>query len=54
MNPDFHEDVDEDVYEHGRCWAVCRACGAQWAIDGSEYEQVKDGDGSCEDTAVCG
>lgn len=49
--PDYHKDVDEDVYEHGRRWAVCRACGAQWAIHGTDCEQVAEGDGYCEEDA---
>jgi len=51
-----HQDVDEDVFEHGRYWAVCRACGAQWSIhasnNGAVYEQVSDGDGYCESRAT--
>jgi hypothetical protein len=51
-DPTFHQDVDYEVVEHGRHWAVCRECGAQWAIHktscGEGYEQVKEGDGYCE------
>jgi hypothetical protein len=37
------------VYEHGQEWAVCTTCGAQWALHGSDLEQVTYGDGYCED-----
>ena len=36
------------VTEHGREWAVCRRCGAQWALHGSDFELVNEGDGSCD------
>lgn len=39
------------IEEHGREWAVCNPCGAQWALHGSDLEQVTEGDGSCEDNA---
>ena len=26
-------------------------CGAQWSVDGSDLEQVSDGDGYCDDNA---
>jgi hypothetical protein len=52
MNPTLHMDVDYQVREHGRRWAVCRTCGAQWAIHksnrGEDFEQVTEGDGYCE------
>lgn len=35
------------VEEHGREWAVCDRCGAQWALHGSCLEQVTEGDGFC-------
>lgn len=49
-DPAYHKDVDYDVYEHSRRWAVCRSCGAQWAYQESplDFEQVTDGDGYCE------
>jgi hypothetical protein len=51
-DPTFHRDVDYGVLEHGRHWAVCRECGAQWAIHksnhGETFDQIKDGDGYCE------
>ena len=37
------------VEEHGREWAICARCGAQWGLDGADLEQVTDGDGYCED-----
>lgn len=39
------------VEEHRREWAVCHTCGAQWALDGSDLEQVTDGDGHCDEHA---
>jgi hypothetical protein len=35
------------VREHGREWAVCNTCGAQWALHGSQTEEVSAGDGYC-------
>lgn len=37
------------VIEHGREWAVCNPCGAQWALQGADLEQITEGDGSCEE-----
>jgi hypothetical protein len=55
MNIGLHGRVDDEVQEHGRDWAVCLDCGAQWAVvdtnHGVEYEAVADGDGYCEDNA---
>jgi hypothetical protein len=49
-DPTWHVDVDYDVHEHGRQWAVCRRCGAQWGFDGgSDYEEVTAGGGYCEE-----
>lgn len=54
-DPIFHKDVDYEVREHGRRWAVCNTCGAQWGIhrsnEGDSYEQVTEGDGYCQDHA---
>lgn len=36
------------IEEHGREWAVCNSCGAQWAVHGPDVEQVTEGDGYCE------
>ena len=36
------------VSEHGQEWAVCNVCGAQWALEGADLEQVTQGDGYCE------
>lgn len=53
LGPELHQDVDYDVREHGRRWAVCRPCGAQWAIvetgAGEGYEEITEGDGYCLD-----
>lgn len=35
------------IEEHGREWAVCDTCGAQWAVHRSDLEQVSEGDGYC-------
>jgi hypothetical protein len=43
--------VCEVVREHGREWAVCPKCGAQWSLDGGDAEQVSEGDGFCEEEA---
>lgn len=55
MEPAYHVDVDYNVKEHDRDWAVCRRCGAQWAIHqtnlGEDYEQVTEDDGYCEEQA---
>jgi hypothetical protein len=50
MGPEYHKDVDYDVYEHGQRWAVCRTCGAQWSYQTrpTDFEQVSEGDGYCE------
>lgn len=40
------------VHEHGQEWAVCDTCGAQWSLNGSELEQVTEGDGFCETLEV--
>jgi hypothetical protein len=37
----------EIIEEHGQEWACCHRCGAQWSLDGSNYEQVSEGDGYC-------
>jgi len=37
------------IEEHSREWAVCNTCGAQWALDGADLEQVTEGDGYCEE-----
>ena len=51
-----HEEEPQVDYEHGQHWITCRPCGAQWsvvdaeggpAIDGFDFEEVSDGDGSC-------
>lgn len=43
------------VTEHGREWAVCNPCGAQWALNESDLEVVTEGDGSCEaEPCLCG
>ncbi len=36
------------VLEHGQEWAVCNTCGAQWSLNGADFEQVTEGDGFCE------
>jgi hypothetical protein len=42
----------EPVFEHGRWWVYCTACGAQWAVrdavggdavDGFVFERVSEG-----------
>ena len=39
------------VEEHGREWAVCNTCGAQWGLHGADLEQVTEGDGYCDEHA---
>jgi hypothetical protein len=48
------------VYEHGQWWGVCNACGAQWSAndggwednEGFDFDEVTEGDGSCEEGAA--
>ena len=47
MHVDGHTYCDV-AEEHGREWAVCPQCGAQWAVSNADLELVKDGDGYCE------
>lgn len=39
------------IIEHDREWAICKNCGAQWALDGADLEEVKEGDGYCDEHA---
>jgi hypothetical protein len=53
-DPHFvHKGPLQQDREHGERWLTCMPCGAQWAIvqtnRGEDYEQVSEGDGSCED-----
>lgn len=52
-----HEHI-ECNYEHGQHWIACLPCGALWSvvdseggptIDGFDFEEIEDGDGSCLD-----
>lgn len=47
-DPAYHKDVQYDVIEHGRKWAICRCCGAQWADHGRTFELVKEGNEDAE------
>ena len=53
-----HLNVD---FEHGQHWLTCTDCGSQWSIIdaegpgticGFDFEQVSDGDGSCDEGAA--
>lgn len=50
---DYHDGPMQRDEEHGQEWLTCVGCGAQWSIvdtnRGEDYEQVSEGDGSCED-----
>jgi hypothetical protein len=39
------------IQEHKQEWAVCNTCGAQWAVFGSDFEEISEGDGYCLETA---